>query len=193
MVDALSVHQSAMSLRKVKERRLPMINATFPNLLQSNALRSLTVAEIMTPDLLAFDKRMPIQKAAALLRFNELDAAPVIDEHGCLAGVLTAASCAAWDDFTRRSAPFGLAQQLPDFAPVSDIMSPRVESISEDAPAIVAEQRLVRRRLPRIYVVDSDHEVVGVVSMADLVRHYVNHASDRSTTDARAQCALATR
>lgn len=77
--------------------------SAFPVALRPIKLRSLTAAEIMTPDLLAFDKRLPIQKAIALLRFNELEAAPVVDEHGRLAGVVTLASCAAWDDFSRRS------------------------------------------------------------------------------------------
>ena len=56
--------------------------ATFEPLVASRPmmLRILTVADIMTPNPLAFESQMPIQKALALLQFHQLDAAPVIDE-----------------------------------------------------------------------------------------------------------------
>jgi CBS-domain-containing membrane protein len=167
-----------------------MINSAFPHVLWPNVLRSWTIAEIMTPDLLAFDKRMPIQKAAALLRFNELEAAPVVDDLGRLAGVVTLESCAAWEDFSRRSSAHGLRYSYPDLTPVSEIASSAVDRIREDAPASDVLEPLIKRWARRIYVVDSDRKVVGVASMADLVRHFIDGANDLAPA---AACALAMR
>jgi CBS-domain-containing membrane protein len=167
-----------------------MINSAFPRALWPNALRSWTIAEIMTRDLLAFDKRMPIQRAAALLRFNELEAAPIVDDRGRLAGVVTLESCRAWEDFSRRSSAQGLPHEYPDLTPVSEIASSAVDLIREDAPASDVVEPLIKRWARRIYVVDSGRKVVGVVSMADLVRHFIDRANDLTPAEA---CALATR
>jgi CBS-domain-containing membrane protein len=142
------------------------------------ALRSSTAADLMTRELLAFDKRMSISKAAALLRFHELEAAPVVDNQGRLAGVVTLANCSAWEDFSRRSAAYGSAHQHPDLTPVWEISSPAVASVHQDAPANEVVDHFVTQRARRVYVFNDDHEVVGVVSMADVIRHFINDADD---------------
>jgi CBS-domain-containing membrane protein len=140
-------------------------------------LRSFIVAEIMTPNPLGFEKHMPIQKAFALLQFNQLDAAPIVDERRRLAGIVTAASCAAWEEFSLRSSPHGFVPSELDMTPVWEISSPFVERIRDDAPADDAIDRLAERRVRRIYVVDKHDELVGVVSMADLIRHLTDRAA----------------
>ena len=148
-----------------------MTTFAYPLAQRPMMLRSFVVAELMTPNPLAFEKQMPIQKAAALLQFNGLDAAPVIDEHGRLEGIITSASCAAWEEFSLRSAPHGFGLEELDLTPVWEISSPVVESVREDAPADDVIDRLAQRRARRIYVVNEHHELVGVVSVADLIRH----------------------
>lgn len=140
-------------------------------------LRSFTVAEIMTRNPLAFEKQMPISKAFALLQFNQLDAAPVVDQRGGLAGTVTAASCAAWEEFSLRSSPHGFVSEDLDMTPIWEIASPRVECICEDASADEAIDRLAERRVRRIYVVNNSDELVGVVSMGDLIRHLTERGS----------------
>ena len=140
-------------------------------------LRSFAVAEIMTPNPLAFEKQMPIQKAFALLQFNRLDAAPVVDEHRRLAGIVTAASCAAWEEFSLRSSPHGFVPKELDMTPVWEISSSAVQRVRENASADEAIDRLAERRVRRIYVVNDYDELVGVVSMADLIRHLTQRAS----------------
>lgn len=140
-------------------------------------LRSTRVAEIMTLNPIAFENHMPIQKAWALLKFNQLDCAPVVDEDHRLAGVVTAANCAAWEEFTLRSSPHGCVPAELDMAPVWEISSPVAERISEGAPADEAITRLAERRVRRIYVVNREDELVGVVSMGDLIRHLTERAT----------------
>ena len=151
-----------------------MINSALQIALRPRALRPLSVAEIMTPHLLTFDERMPIQKAVELLRSNDRDAAPVVNDYGRLTGIVTLESCTAWEDFSRRSSARGVIHDQPDFTPVRDISSPTIDCIQADAPARQVIEQLVKRTTQRVYVVNRDGEVVGVVGMADLARYFIN-------------------
>jgi CBS-domain-containing membrane protein len=141
-------------------------------------LRAFTVAELMTPNPLSLEKQMPIQKATALLQFNHLDAAPVVDDRR-LVGIVSAASCEAWEEFSLRSSPHGFSPEELDLTPVWEISSPIVESIHDDASADEVIDRLAERRARRIYVINDSHELVGVVSMSDLIRHLTQRSRDQ--------------
>ena len=154
-----------------------MTTFAYPLAPRTTMLRSFTVAEIMTPNPLAFEKQMPIPKAFALLQYNQLDAAPIVDERRRLAGIVTTASCAAWEEFSLRSSPHGFVPKELDMTFVWEISSPIVECIREDASADEAIEGLAERRARRLYVVNNNDELVGVVSMADLIRHLRERAS----------------
>jgi len=134
-------------------------------------LRLSTAAELMTPNPLSFDKNMPIQRAIALLKVYELDAAPVIDESGRLVGVVTAAACAAWEEFSLRSSPHGLVPEDLDWTAVFEIASPVVESVREGATTREVIDTLIHRGTRRVYVVNDRDELVGVVSTSDVLGH----------------------
>jgi CBS domain-containing membrane protein len=134
-------------------------------------LRSFTAADVMTPNPLAIEKVAPIQRAYAFLQFNELDASPVVDEHRRLVGIVSIASCAAWDEFSLRSSPHGFSREELDGTPVWEITNPTVESVRDDESTDEVIDRLAQRRARRIYVVNPRRELVGVVSMSDLIRH----------------------
>jgi CBS-domain-containing membrane protein len=151
-------------------------------------LRSFAVAELMTPRPLAFEMQMPVSKAAALLNFNQLDAAPVVDDRHRLVGVVTAASCAAWEDFSRRSAPHGFGAEGLDLTPVWEIASTVFEKVRDDASTHEVIDLLAERRARRIYVVNDREELVGVVSMADLIRHLAERDADALVTNTGAAC-----
>ncbi len=147
-----------------------MTTFAYPAAPRPMVLRLSTAAELMTPSPLSFDKNMPIPKAMALLKLHELDAAPVIDEAGRLAGVVTAAACAAWEEFSLRSLPRGMVPEDLDRTAVFEIASPAVESVRHSATTREVIDRLVQRRARRIYVLDDRNELVGVVSMSDVLR-----------------------
>lgn len=151
-------------------------------------LRSFAVAELMTPRPLAFERQMPVSKAAALLKFNQLDAAPVVDERHRLMGVVTAASCAAWDAFSRKSSPHGFVAEDLDLTPVGEIATAVVETVRDDASTHDVIDRLAERRARRIYVVNDRQELVGVVSMTDLIRHLAERDADALVANAGLAC-----
>jgi CBS domain-containing protein len=132
-------------------------------------LRSTTAGEIMTARPLLLDACVPVQKAAALLKHHGLEAAPVIDDAGRPLGVVTAAACAAWEDYTRRSSPGGVAAR-PDWTAVSEIANPGIDLAPLDAKSAELIDILVERRARRVYIVDQTSVLVGVVSMSDIAR-----------------------
>lgn len=134
-------------------------------------LRSSTAAELMRRQPLSLDPTTPVSKAAALLDHHHLDAAPVVDDSQRPCGVVIRASCDAWQEFCLRSSPSGLDAIHFDATTVDEIMNPRVATVLESDTHRTVIERLVDERLPRVYIVNDDGELTGVVSRADVLRH----------------------
>jgi CBS domain-containing protein len=133
----------------------------------------------MTRNPLWFDKFTTVEKASALLEFHDLDAAPVVDEHGRPIGVVTMDACAAWKEFRIRSSPYGFVSEVPDETTVEEIMRPSVWLVHEhDAIPDVIES-LLEQGGRRAYVVNGDGELVGVISTTDVLRQLLASRDDR--------------
>ncbi len=145
-----------------------------PNRRRPLVLHSAVAAEMMTPSVLSFARHTPIAKAASLLAHHGLDAAPVVDALGRPTGLVTAAACAAWEEFSRRS----LAQRAassPDWTGVGEIASPRIEVLPRHASSAAVIDALAQRGARRVYVVDEAGALLGVVSMSDVLRRLSAH------------------
>lgn len=147
-----------------------MTTFTHPISLRPKRLRANCVAELMTVRPLAFEERLPISTALALLQLSGLEAAPIVAEDGRLVGVVNRESFAAWKEFSLRSSPCRPLWEEPDMAPVWLISCPAVESIRDEAPVREIMHRLFRGSARRIYVVDREDRLVGVTSLTDLFR-----------------------
>ena len=115
-------------------------------------LRLSTAAELMTPNPLSFKHGDSLQKVAALLSFHELDAAPVTDDAGRPAGLVSAEACAAWEEYSRRSSPHGFSAADLDETDISEIVGPIVEMVRDDASSQEVIAKLDRRKARRVYV-----------------------------------------
>ena len=131
-------------------------------------LRPATAGEMMNSRPLVFEASMPVQKAAGLLKHHRLEAAPVVNDEGRPLGVVTAAACAAWEDYTRRSAPQGAAR--PDWTAVAEIANPNIDLAPLTAQSAELIELFVERSSRRIFIVDQAGVLVGVVSMSDIAR-----------------------
>jgi CBS-domain-containing membrane protein len=147
-----------------------MTTLAYPSASRPIALRMSLAAELMTPNPLAFHERTPIQKASALLKWHELDAAPVIDDSGRLVGLVTSAACKAWEEYSLRSARSGSMFHALDQATVSEIASPTPVSVIDSASTRVLVGLFLEHRTRRIYVTNECGELVGVISMSDVLR-----------------------
>lgn len=154
---------------------MPTLANTFAT--RPMVLRLSTAAELMTRNPLTFENYTRIQKASALLDFNDLEAAAVVDEHDRPVGVVTKDACAAWNEFWARSAQRDFASEggsgfeKLDQATVDQIMSPVTEIVHEDDSSRHVIQKLLTQRPRRVYVVNDDGQLVGVVSTADVLGH----------------------
>jgi CBS domain-containing protein len=150
-----------------------MPTLAFPRVPRPLVLRSTTAAELMTPGPLSFELHTPIHKAAALLNHHRLDAAPVVNDDDQPLALVTAAACAAWEEFSRRAAAGRGPQAQPstadDATPVSLIATPNIELVPLDAPSQAVIDALVERGARRVYVVDNYGALVGLISMYDIL------------------------
>jgi CBS-domain-containing membrane protein len=146
---------------------------------RSLTLRLSTAAELMTPNPLSNKQGDSLQTVAALLSFHELDAAPVTDDAGRLVGLVSAEACAAWEAYSRRSSPHGWSAADLDETDISEIVSPIVKHVRDDATPQEVIAMLSQQKARRAYVVNSADELVGVISVTDVLRLVGNGSSPK--------------
>jgi CBS domain-containing protein len=154
-------------------------------------LKAETAAELMTPNPISIRENASVKEAIALLIDRGYSAAPVIDAAGRPVGVLSRSDIMVHDrerveyvpdvpDYydrheltTRDREPLGAGFQVErvDQTRVADIMTPAVFSVAPETPAarVVAEMRNLK--VHRLFVVDGNGVLVGVISALDVLRH----------------------
>ncbi|MFD0776301.1 CBS domain-containing protein, partial [Streptomonospora algeriensis] len=121
----------------------------------------------------------PVRRAARLFVERGAAAAPVLDEHGALLGIVTEI------DLLREGyEPDPRASALPVTEPasalperVADVMSPDVVTTAENADVARLVDLMVRDRLRWVPVV-RDARVVGMVGRGDLLRFHCRPDTD---------------
>jgi CBS domain-containing protein len=154
------------------------------------ALAADTAEELMTPNLVSVSANATIHEAIALLIDKGISAAPVIDRAGRPVGVLSRTDILVHDrekveylkpapDYYHRAdltLPSGeaLAEgyqvENVDTVRVRDLMTPAVFSVTPDAPAARVVGDMLDLKVHRLFVVDRDGVLVGVVSALDVLR-----------------------
>jgi CBS domain-containing protein len=124
-----------------------------------------TASDLMTPDLVSLREDATFHEAVALLTDKGISAAPVIDVAGRPVGVLSLADIVVHD---RES---GFHVERPGLTRVRDMMTPVVFSITPDAPARRVVEDMVALKVHRLFVVDADGVLTGVISALDVVKH----------------------
>jgi CBS domain-containing protein len=160
---------------------------TFPRL----TLRAETAADLMSPNPLSVRDDATLRQAIALLTDKGIGAAPVIDPAGRPVGVLSRTDVLIHDRekvehvspipeyYNRAELATGAGKPLPegvqaadaDRTLVRDLMTPVVFSVPPDAPAARVIRDLLAFKVHRLFVVDGDGVLVGVISATDVLRH----------------------
>jgi CBS domain-containing protein len=157
-------------------------------------LDGLTAADFMTPNPISVNSDTSVRVAAALLTDRGFSGAPVIDRAGRPVGVITRADVMAHDrervEYVHDSrAEFYLeecGQRLGetgklegfqvvdvDRTRVAEVMTPLIYSVKPDAPAQATIEKFVSLGIHRVFVVDDDSILVGVISALDVLRQLV--------------------
>jgi len=153
-------------------------------------LTARTAAELMTTGVVSIDQAAPLRQAVATLVDRGFSAAPVTDAAGRPVGVVSMTDVVVHDrnaaafakpvpDFYLRSdleaalgEPTGGFQvEVADRTPVKDVMTPVVFSVRPDTPARQVIEEMLHLRVHRLFVIDPDGVLVGVVAMSDVLRH----------------------
>lgn len=116
------------------------------------------VAEIMSSDVTVIEPQQSLRVAAQLMKQLDVGSLPVCNGKRLL-GMLTDR------DITVRAVAEGLA---PDSTCVSDVMTPEVEYCTDTQDTQDVMRQMGDKQLRRLPVVDADHDLVGIVSLADL-------------------------
>lgn len=119
------------------------------------------VRDLMNPSVVSITPEESAALAARLLSRHDLGALPVCGQSGKLMGIVTDR-----DIITRCVA----VDQDPSRVPVADIMSAQVETIAPEENAQAATERMARKQVRRLPVVEAG-KLVGVVSLNDLARN----------------------
>ncbi len=121
-----------------------------------------TVREIMTSGAECVGERETLQVAARKMRDLNVGALPICGEDQRLKGMLTdrdiVVKCLAEGTDPKSCSAGELAQGTPVW-------------ISADADVDEAWQSMAKNRIRRLPVIDSNHQLIGMVSQGDVARH----------------------
>jgi CBS domain-containing protein len=138
--------------------RQPVANRPAPPLV----LAADTAADLMTPNPVSVRAAATVAEALALLTERSFSAAPVIDEAGRPVGVLSRTDLL----IHRRQGGYP-----GDDTPVRAVMTPAVFSVAPDTPAAQVLRHLLGMKVHRLFVVDPDGVLIGVLTAFDVLRH----------------------
>ena len=119
------------------------------------------VRDYMSASLVSFAPETSIHEAIDILLDKRLSGAPVLDATGALVGILTKRDCI--------SIAFSASYHQGWGGPVSEYMSPEVETVDADDDIVAVAGRFLERGFRRYPVIDNGR-VVGVISRHDALR-----------------------
>ena len=142
------------------------------------------VRDIMTKDLTAVEKDIPVRELIFILNNAEMPNVPVVDEDGRLTGFISE------KDLIRAALPGyfemlhstsfipdmnQLARKLTQIAdePIEKFIRTTVMSVTEDDDDLQAADLIIRKGVKNVPVVDVDGRLVGRVRRIDLLRHFL--------------------
>ena len=174
-----------------------------------------TASDLMTPNPVSISEGETIKEAIAFLTDKGFSAAPVIDHAGRPVGVLSQSDILVFDrekiEYVPAIADYyekaeltnsgeallsGFQVENVDRTMVRDVMTPVVFSVPPDAQVRRVVEDMLALKVHRLFVVDRDGVLVGVISAFDVLRHLalvVDRATEVSTATSSACEALCCR
>jgi CBS domain-containing protein len=156
-------------------------------------LMARTAAEMMTEQVVSIPKDAPLHEAIAVLTDRGFSGAPVINEAGRPVGVISQSDIVVHDRnattfarpvpeyYLRSDLRATLGEDVSGFQVeavertlVRDVMTPVVFSVRPDAPARQVIEELLNLRVHRLFVIDDDGVLVGVIAMSDILRRLLD-------------------
>jgi CBS domain-containing protein len=133
-----------------------------------------TARELMVPSPVSIRADATVQEAIVCLTEKGISAAPVIDEAGHPVGVLSRSDVLVHERESLRARNSGAetrAEKMQDRVTAADLMTPAVFAVPLDASVARVVEEMLALNVHRLFVVDTDGVLVGVVTAMDLLRH----------------------
>ncbi len=150
-----------------------------------------TAADLMTPNPLTVQATATVKEAVAFLADKGISAVPVVDRSGRPIGVLSQSDIIIHDREkveylsanpeyydranlgarSRRSFGSGFQVENVDRTRVHEIMTPLIYSVPPDAPCQRVVDDMLSLHVHRLFVVDRNEALIGVISTFDVLRH----------------------
>lgn len=156
---------------------------------QALRLHAGTAADLMAPNPISLRADANVHEALALLTDKGFSAAPVIDDAGRPIGVLSRSDLLVHDrektDYVAPSPAYFYEQELhtrhgkpkPGFqienvdqTTVRDLMTPAIFAVGPNTPAAKVVSDLIGLHVHRLFVVDGDGVLIGVISTMDILK-----------------------
>jgi CBS domain-containing protein len=153
-------------------------------------LHAVLAEDVMTPNPVSISEDLTVHEAVVFLTERRISAAPVISEAGRPVGVVSEADILRHDrEHTEhlywlpqkqvdRELTLATGEHLsgksfevevPDATRVRDIMNPLIYAVRRTAPIQEVVNQLVKRRIHRLFVVDEDNSLIGVITTLDIL------------------------
>ena len=138
-------------------------------------LQADTAGDMMTANPISLRADATIQEAVVLFTDRGISAAPVIDETGRPVGVVSKTDVIAHDRehvpaaAGRQSFRSGIQSEDVDRTEVRDIMTPALFSVPPETPAVKVVEQMLALNVHRLFVVDHDGVLLGVISTFDVL------------------------
>lgn len=124
-----------------------------------------TVADLMSKRVSSCPKTTPIPEVARIMTEKDISAIVVVDEEGCLAGIISRTDLAVL---------FGYEEMWPHLH-AGQVMITEVSTVGPGERAVLAAQVLHQRKISRLVVTEpvessGKERPVGILSITDIVR-----------------------
>ena len=150
------------------------------------------VKDIMTTDLITVNPDMDISRAAKILFDNRINGVPVVDDSGCLVGILCQSDLITQqkklpiptiftflDGLIRLTSTKQIEKQVRKIAAltVSDAMTPKPVTVRPDTEVETVAALMVDKSFHTLPVVE-DSRLVGIIGKEDVLRTLIPDAEN---------------
>lgn len=146
---------------------------------------SKTVADVMSPDPIVVQPETPLKQVIQILAQKQISGLPVVDPSGKLVGVISQSDL-LWQETGITPPPYitllGSVIYLENPAryeqelhkalgqTVQEVMTTPPVSTTPDRPLSEAARLMHERKIHRLPVLDAQEQVVGVLTLGDIIR-----------------------
>lgn len=152
----------------------------------TDKLAKVRVKELVVRDVISVRPEDPLSEAVALMFENRVSAMPVVDRRQRCQGILSTTDLIAifpeliagqvepdeLDKFTEDLADAGQRGSRLGNRKVAEVMTADVMTVTLEDTILDASREMLRSRVHRLVVVDSQERVIGILSTMDLLEAF---------------------